>query len=151
MPPAETEPSFHGDREPSPGAHPPDPPWPFGPETDELWMVLADALVSDLPEFLPRYRALVEAGDDDPGEPAVFMELADFVAGRLAAVETGRSVLERAFGLIETLLESADDPDTRSEVVSLAFFDSFSPEVRQELGPWLGPRSLDALESLDAW
>jgi hypothetical protein len=114
-------------------------------------MLLAAAVVTELPEFLPRYRALVEACDDDPGEPAVLMELADFVAGRLAALDAGRPVLERAFGLVEMLLESAEEPDQLAEVVSLAFFDSFSPDVRQELAPWLGSRSLDALEALDAW
>jgi hypothetical protein len=151
MPPADIDPFPRHDRRPPPGVARSEPPWPAGLDDDEPWMALADALATELPEFVPRYRALVEACDDDPGEPAVLMELADFVAGRLATLDTGRPVLERAFGLVEALLASADEPDELAEVVSLAFFDSFSPEVRQELAPWLGARSLAALESLDAW
>ena len=111
---------------------------------------------------------MVEACDDDPGEPAVFVELADFVSDRLAVLETGRPELERALGLIEAHLERSDDidastttattaaaattpatPTTPTDLVGLAFFDSFSPEDRRRLVPWLGPRSLAALEALD--
>jgi hypothetical protein len=58
------------------------------------------ALLDGVPEFGPTYLALVEEFDDDPGGPAIFTELADFVSERLIAVETERPVLERALAAI---------------------------------------------------
>jgi hypothetical protein len=110
---------------------------------------LVDALLRDLPEFAPTYRELVEAGDDDPGDPVVLIELADFVEARLAVLATGRSILERAFGVIESLIDSLADDEIGCELVGMAFFDSFSPESRRLLAPWLGPRSLGVLEALE--
>ncbi len=104
---------------------------------------LLDALLEHLPEFMPNYRDLVAACDDDPGEPVVLMELADFVAARLAMLATGRSMLERAFWVVESLIDSAADDEIGCELIGLAFFDSLSPESRRLLGPWLGPRSLE--------
>lgn len=117
------------------------------PFDSEVSRALLDALIGGLPEFVPTYLALAEACDDDPGEPLVFGELADFVADRLDLVESGRPVLERALGLIEARLDAADDD---ADLIGLAFFDSFSPEDRRRLVPWLGPRSRATLESLDA-
>jgi hypothetical protein len=121
-----------------------------GPSDHEEEPALLDAVAGRLPEFVPTYLALAEACDDDPGEPAVLVELADFVADRLALLESGRPVLERALGLIEAHLDQAEDADETADLVGLAFFDSFSPEDRRRLVPWLGPRSRAALESLDA-
>jgi len=98
---------------------------------------------------VPVYLAMVGACDDDPGEPAILIELADFVADRLADIESGRHLLQRALGAIEAHLASSPADGERAELVELAFFDSFSPEDRRCLVPWLGPRSLAALESLD--
>ncbi len=119
---------------------------PFDSESSRA---LLDALLGRLPEFVPAYLALADACDDDPGEAAVFVELADFVADRLDLVETGRAVLERALALIEAQLDGAARPDRAADLIGLAFFDSFSPENRRCLVPWLGPRSLATLESLD--
>jgi hypothetical protein len=116
---------------------------------DDAWPALLDAVIGRLPEFLPTYLALAEACDDDPGEPAVFIELADFVAERLAALERGRPELERALDLVEAHLDEAGDTGGAADLVGLAFFDSFSPEDRRRLLPWLGPRSLATLEALD--
>jgi hypothetical protein len=110
---------------------------------------LIDTLLEGLPEFIPNYRALVEAGDDDPDQPVALMELADFVSARLAELATGRSMVERALWVIETLIDSLADDEIGRELVGLAFFDSFSPESRRLLAPWLGPRSLEVLEELD--
>jgi hypothetical protein len=126
------------------------------PLTPEVGRSLARALIDRLPEFVPAYLAMVEACDDDPGEPAVLGELADFVAGRIAVLDTDRHLLERALAVVEDHLVSGSGPggtagaDEIDELVTLAFFDSFSPEDRRHLVPWLGPRSLAALESLDA-
>ncbi len=122
----------------------------YAPFDHEAGKTLLDALTGRLPEFVPTYLALAEACDDDPGEPAVLAELADFVAHRLALLETGRPVLERALGLIEARLDEAEDADEAADLIGLAFFDSFSPEDRRLLVPWLGRRSLATLESLDA-
>lgn len=108
-----------------------------------------DALATGLPEFAPSYLDLVAGCDDDPGGPLILMGLADFVAERLAALESERTVLARALGLVEHLIECCDDPDGASELVGLAFFDSFSPDDRRRLVPWLGSRSTLALENLD--
>jgi hypothetical protein len=108
-----------------------------------------EALVSGLPDFAPRYLALVAGCDDDPGGPLVLMGLADFVAERLVAFDWERTVLERALGLVEHLIECSDDPDGASELIGLAFFDSFSPDDRRRLVPLLGSRSTLALENLD--
>jgi len=110
---------------------------------------LAEALLNHLPEFLPTYRSLVEACDDDPGEPVLLMELADLVSARLAAQAAGRSLLERALGVIEGLIESLAGDESRRELVGIAFFDSFSPESRRLLTPWLGPQSIEVLEALE--
>lgn len=124
-------------------------PEPLDPEDGGF---LVGALVDRLPEFVPVYLALVEACDDDPGEPVVLAELADFVAERMAVLETDRHLLEGALAVIEAHLASGDAAGSGAsdELVALAFFDSFSPEDRRHLIPWLGRRSLAALESLDA-
>ena len=107
------------------------------------------AVAATLPEFWPTAREMIEAGDGEPGDPVVLLELADFVADHLAALGDGRPVLRRALDLIEVLIGCAADPEATSELVGMAFFDSFSLEDRRRLGPWLGPRSRDALEALD--
>jgi hypothetical protein len=123
------------------------------PQTENPEMVevgpLVEALLRDLPEFGPTYRELVEACDDDPGDPVVLIELADFVEARLAGLATGRSILERALGVIESLIDSLADDEIGCDLVGMAFFDSFSPESRPLLAPWLGPRSLGVLEALE--
>ena len=129
----------------------PDPSSPPQTENSQVVVVgpLVDALLRDLPEFGPTYQELVEACDDDPGDPVILIELADFVEARLAVLATGRSILERTFGVIESLIDSLADDEIGCDLVGMAFFDSFSPESRPMLAPWLGPRSLLALEALE--
>jgi hypothetical protein len=110
---------------------------------------LVDALMEDLPEFMPTYRGLFQACDDDPGEPVVLMELADFVTARLAVLVNEGPLVERALAVVETLIDSLGDDEIGCEMVGLAFFDSFSFEERQLLAPWLGPRSRSLLDALD--
>ena len=104
-------------------------------------------LLSGVPEFGPAYLALVEAFDDDPGGPAVFTELADFVADRLVAIEAERPVLERALAAVESVAAAGGEAD---ELVGYAFLDSLSPEDRRLIAPWLGPATRLLLEALDA-
>lgn len=111
---------------------------------------LVPALLQQVPEFAPYYRALLDEGDDDPGEPAVLMELADFVASRLVAVSFGRPTLEAALEVVEGLLDELADDAVGGELVGAAFFDSFSPEDQRLLVPWLGPRARALLDELDA-
>jgi hypothetical protein len=110
---------------------------------------LANSLIKGLPEFLPILRRLVAACEDDPGEPVLLMELADFVAARLAELEDQHSVLERALAVVETLIHSVVDDEIGRELIGYAFFDSFSPENQRRLGPWLGAGSRALLDSLD--
>jgi len=84
----------------------------------------------------------VTAADDDPGDVVILLNLADFVGEHLATSEERPTALERALGLIETLIDCSEDPDDTADLVGMAFFDSFSPLDRQRLTPWLGPRSL---------
>ncbi len=105
-------------------------------------------LLQQLPEFEAPYLELVTTFDDAPGGPAVFIELADFVAARLAAVEADRPVLERAFHAIETVVIAGDDD--AATLVGYAFFDSLSPDDRQRIRPWLGPGTRSLLDELDA-
>jgi hypothetical protein len=104
-------------------------------------------VLAQVPEFETAYLDLVSAFDDAPGGPAVFTELADFVASRLAWMETDRPVLERTLRAIETV---ADEQDGESaELVGYAFLDSLSPVDRERIRPWLGPRTRSLLDELD--
>ncbi|HEY5098367.1 MAG TPA: hypothetical protein VII46_09975 [Acidimicrobiales bacterium] len=125
----------------------PDPcPGPTDDPFDRTPLVLA--LLDQVPEFRPTYRTLVVAYDDDPGEPVVLTELADFVTGHLMAEETEISTIRRIASVIESGLISLGDDDLGRELVGWAFLDSMAPEVRARLAPWLGPRSVSLLESL---
>ncbi len=151
-----------------------DDPDPFFDDADA---VLLDAIIDQLPEFLSVYVSLAEEGDGEVGEVAVFEALADFVSRHLSLLETSRPVLVRAMALVESLLDSPahpvdpEDPEHSehdeqddwegdgisdwegsgdlADLVRLGFFDALSPEERSLLVPWLGERSLTALESLD--
>jgi hypothetical protein len=129
-------------------AHPGALPSPSRSTDDELGFLFVE-VVRHLPEFVPRYMELAEAGDDDPGAAAVLLELADFAAARLRAVEAERSALARALGLVEALLDSLAGDSIGTELVGYAFFDTFTVEDRRLLAANLGPRSLDLLESLE--
>ena len=104
-------------------------------------------VLSGVPEFGPAYLALVESFDDDPGGPAVFTELADFVSERLVAIEAERPVLERALAAVESVATAGGEAD---ELIGYAFLDSLSPEDRRLIAPWLGPASRSLLDELDA-
>lgn len=126
----------------------PRPPHPPRVAPEDLGFLFAD-VVRELPEFVPRYAGLVEAGDDDPGEPAVLTELAEFVSDRLAAVEAAGSALSRALGLVEALLAGRAEDRIGTELVGYAFFDALTLEDRRQLVPRVGPRSRDLIEWLE--
>ena len=104
-------------------------------------------VLHQVPEFETAYLDLVTAFDDAPGGPAVFTELADFVACRLTALEADGPVLERTLRAIE-LVADGQDPES-AELVGYAFLDSLSPIDRDRILPWLGPRTRSLLEELD--
>jgi hypothetical protein len=118
-------------------------------DTDDFPDDHAVAVVLDqVPEFQTAYLDLVSAFDDAPGGPAVFTELADFVASRLTALEADRPVLERTLGAIEVV---ADGQDLESaQLIGYAFLDSLSPIDRDRIRPWLGPRTRSLLDELDS-
>jgi hypothetical protein len=111
---------------------------------------LVRALLDRVPEFAPHVVALVKEHDDDPGEPMVLIELADFIAPRLDAMTTERLVVEAAMAFVETLLDWRADDEVGRELFGAAFFDSFTPEDQRRLAPWLGPRARALLDALDA-
>ncbi len=111
--------------------------------------ILVASLLRGVPEFLPSYRTLIDACDDDPGEPVVLMELAEYVSSRVAAIEVERPPLQRALAAVEAHLDSIAGDRIGCELVAFAFFDSFSPEYRRLLAPYLGPRSRVLAGELD--
>jgi hypothetical protein len=107
-------------------------------------------LLEEVPEFLPTYVALASACGDEPGEPSVLMELADFVADHLSRVRRERLLLERVLAIVEAHLESIADDEEGCELMAFAFFDTFAPELRKALVPVAGPLSRLLIEGLDA-
>jgi hypothetical protein len=104
-------------------------------------------VLEGVPEFAPSFLALVEIFDDDPGGPAVFTELADFVAERLIAIEAERPVLERALAAVESVARAGGDAQ---ELIGYAFLESLSPEDLRLITPWLGTATRSLLDDLDA-
>lgn len=98
------------------------------------------------PEFLDRYLELVEWADGDPGAPAVFAELADYVAHLVAELERFRPTLERCLAAVEKVAEHSADAE---ELVIWSFFDNLSPDDVSRLEPWLGPRTRALLDEVD--
>jgi hypothetical protein len=107
---------------------------------------VAVRVLQAVPELAPRYLALTEALDDDPGGVAVLAELADLVTERLGPLAEGAPVLERAFSVVESLAVSESDP---TELVGWAFLDALSPDELVQARPWLGPTTRQLLDSLD--
>jgi len=99
-----------------------------------------------VPEFADRYLDLVEDADGDPGSPAAFAELAEFVAALAAELDQRRPVLERCLRAVEEV--AAISPDA-TELVGWAFLDTLSPEEVAGLRPWLGHRTRALLDGLD--
>jgi hypothetical protein len=116
-----------------------------GPEPGDL----VASLCRELPEFVPTYNHLVDLCGDDPGEPLVLMELAQFVLTRMVAAESERSILERTMATIEDHLGSIADDDVGWELIAFAFFDSFSPHERERFDPHIGPRARMLVDGLD--
>jgi hypothetical protein len=104
-------------------------------------------VLEGVPEFLDRFLCLVEAADGEPGAPAAFCELADFVASLLSSPGRPRGVLVRCLGSLEQVARESDDAE---ELVGWSFLDSLCPENLSRLAPWLGPCTLALAEQLDA-
>jgi len=98
------------------------------------------------PGFVSRYLELAEAADGDPGAPAAFTELADYVAELAARIERFRPALAGCLAAVEAVTGTSEDAD---ELVAWAFLDSLSPEDRRRLAPWFGPRTRALLEDVD--
>lgn len=104
-------------------------------------------ILRHVPEFAPRYLAMVEEADGDPGAVATFGELADFTAEVVGHLAGLRPLLRRVLAGVEEV--AADSPDAK-ELVGWAFLDSLSPAEQELLRPWLGPATADTLAHLDA-
>jgi hypothetical protein len=108
---------------------------------DEVAMVLAAA-----PGFVDRYLELVQAADEDPGSAATFAELADYVAGLMAAVEEVRPILVSCLGALEEVAETSEKAE---ELIIWSFFDNLSPDDVRRLDRWLGPETRSLLDQAD--
>ncbi|HUO49437.1 MAG TPA: hypothetical protein VMU09_11415 [Acidimicrobiales bacterium] len=103
-------------------------------------------LLRHVPEFADRYLQLVEDADGDPGSPAAFADLAEYVAELADRAGRGRSILERCLVAIEEVATSAPDAGA---LVGWAFLDSLSPEEAAALRPSMGPGTQRLLDRLD--
>ncbi|HEY5252127.1 MAG TPA: hypothetical protein VIJ09_10710 [Acidimicrobiales bacterium] len=108
---------------------------------DEVVLVLDHA-----PEFTDRYLELVEAADGDPGAPATFVELADYVAGLATALEQFRPALVHCLDAIEKVAQSSENAE---ELVVWSFFENLSPDDLRRLDLWLGPHTRSLLDEAD--
>lgn len=102
-------------------------------------------ILEAVPEFVDRYLELVEAVDGDPGAPATFTELADYLAAAGSGPGVSAAVVARCMSAIEKVARESNDAE---ELVGWAFLDSLSPEDRAHLGPWLGPRTVEVAETV---
>ena len=76
----------------------------------------------------------------------IFTELADFVAERLASLDSERAVLDRALAAVEAVAGRGDE---EADLIAYAFLDSLSPDDRRLVVPWLGPATRSLLDALD--
>ena len=113
-------------------------------------MPILRPLLEAVPEFRPVYADLATACGDEPGEPSVLMELAEFLATQVAAEQRERPLVDRVLAIVETRLESVAEDEHGCELVAYAFFDTLDPEVRRALVPRAGPLSRTIIEELDA-
>jgi hypothetical protein len=104
-------------------------------------------VLEGVPEFADRFLCLVEAADGDPGAPAAFCELADFVASLVSSSRRPDGVLVRCLARLEQVARESDDAE---ELVGWSFLDSLCPEDLSLLTPWLGPCTLALAEGRDA-
>ena len=103
-------------------------------------------ILRHVPEFAPRYLAMVEQADGDPGAVATFGELAEFAAEIAGRLEGLTPVLLRVLAGLEEV--AAQSPDA-VELVGWAFLDSLSPTEQELLRPWLGPATRETLALLE--
>jgi len=99
-----------------------------------------------VPEFAERFLELVESVDGDPGAPAAFTELADFVASLVSSPDSPIPLLARCLAGVEKVARESNDAD---ELVGWSFLDSLCPEDLRRVSPWMGPRTLELADDLD--
>ena len=104
-------------------------------------------MLEAVPEFVERFTHLVEAADGDPGAPAAFCELADFVASLLSSHGPSDTVLIRCLAAVEQVARESDDAE---DLVGWSFLDSLCPEDLRRVTPWLGPLTLALVDELEA-
>ncbi len=103
-------------------------------------------VLTAVPEFLGRFLEMVEDADGDPGAPAAFSELADFVASLISRPAPSLPVLARCLAGVEQVARESEDAE---ELVGWSFLDSLSLEDLVRIGPWLGPRTLSLASELE--
>lgn len=103
-------------------------------------------LLMAVPELAPRYLALAEAADGDPGAAAVFEALADHVADLLGRPQEAGPQLARCLAVVERIAAHAPDAE---DLVGWGFLDNLSPAERLQLRPWTGPCTAALADSVD--
>lgn len=104
------------------------------------------AVLRAAPELIPRFLALAEAADDDPGACAVLEALADMVADLLEPMERLQPALVACLDAVEEVAGMSPDAE---DLVAWAFLDALDPIARRRLVPWFGPRTAALAAQLD--
>jgi hypothetical protein len=99
-----------------------------------------------VPEFTDRYLVLVEAADGDPGAPAAFAELAEFVAALASKLRRLQPLLDRCLWAVETVAATSHEAQAH---VGWAFLDSLSPDEAAALRSMFGPATNALLRGLE--
>jgi hypothetical protein len=119
---------------------------PGNPEVEDTQDPEVAALLEAVPEFAGRYVELIEECDGYPGSNEAFTELAEFIEDLAANVQRFHPVLVNCFQAVEEIVASADDAEA---LIGWSFLDYLSTEARQAILPWLGPRTVALLESIE--
>jgi hypothetical protein len=106
-------------------------------------------IIDGVPALARSYLELVEACDGDPGAPAAFAELAEYVSDLCGEPERFPNEITACLAAIELVALRSDDAE---ELVGWAFLENLCPDERLRLAPRFGPattRVLLTLEDLD--
>ena len=98
------------------------------------------------PGFAERYLEMVAVCDGDPGAPAVFGELADYVAQLAEEMERTRPRLVACMAAVEAVAVASQDAE---ELVGWSFLDALDPADVRRVRPWMGPQTAAIHRGMD--
>jgi hypothetical protein len=103
-------------------------------------------LLAAIPSMERVYLEMAAATDEDPDASVLLAEMADRVTSLLGQIETCRPELLSYLSAVETLARSSESAE---ELVGWAFLDSLGAESTERLLPWIGPCTLEILETME--